>query len=216
MQHKAISHILMIGSVILPHHSIAATFFFYFLQKKTRWRIRGGLAPETLPGCADSDNHVQLGAVLPTFDREVRGPGGATRGCINDWMQKRHPMQSPCITDVVSNLDWPNHNNVNLSMLTSTGRSKLSGPKRERPAMKAKTMRVTTASLRTAWAENLAMCEGLKGRKHRHLNKIWTASFWWEKPLSWLQPLMRAKLTQDKHATRILESAGVSDHLCFS
>ena len=71
-----------------------------------------------------------------------------------------------------------------------------------------------TGTKRTAWAENLGMCEGLKCRKQLHLNKIWTASFWWEKPLSWLQPLMRAKLTQDKHATRILESAGVSDHLC--
>ncbi len=231
MQHKPISHLLMIGSVILHHHSMwqdrawsdsctviindypwllfSRCFFVYnplgsfqswhyttpcsnvfLIKRKTPWRIRGGLAPETLPGCADSDNHVQLGAVLPTFDREVRGPGGATRGCINDWMQKRHPMQmfdlknqsckfevfgvilvicfhlhSPCIC--ITNLNWPNHNNnVNLSMMTSAGRSKLSGTTRARPAMKVKTMSVTNPRLRTAWAENLgmnALLDGLAG-----------------------------------------------------
>jgi len=215
--------------ILTPDHSLLQRFL---IKRKTPWRIRGGLAPETIPGCADSDNHVQLGAVLPTFDREVRGPGGATRGCINDWMQKRHQMQmfheeskievfgiicvicfhseSLCIPGVVRNVNWPNHNyNINLSMLTSTGRSKLSGSKRERPAMKVKTMRVTTPSLRTAWAENLGMCEGLKCRKQRHLNKIWTNSFRWEKPLSWCEPSSH-KINMRQESSNLQESVIIS------
>lgn len=43
MQHKAIGHILMIGSVILPHHSIAAAVFFIFCKTK-----RGGEFGEDL------------------------------------------------------------------------------------------------------------------------------------------------------------------------
>ena len=79
--------LVMVFPILTPDHSLQQRLFD--LCRKSASESRGGLAPETLLGRADSDNHVQLGAVLPTFDREVRGPVGppesaSTIGCKKD------------------------------------------------------------------------------------------------------------------------------------
>ena len=119
--------LVMVFPILTPDHSLQQRLFD--LCKNSASESHGGLAPETLLGRADSDNHVQLGAVLPTFDREVRGPVGppesaSTIGCKKDIQckcsMKNHSLkfevfgviwvicfhlQSPYIADVVSNLN---------------------------------------------------------------------------------------------------------------